>query len=965
MKRIVKKIAIALLSVLLFVLLSIPLFLYLFSDRVEAFAKESINNTLLGEFDYSGSKMTLLSTFPYLSLKVFDFALYDTPSFVGDTVIQGEELVVGVNPFALLYGHYSIERVTLKAPKVKLRLSSEGESNFNFIKPSQKEESEGGGSFGPVTIESLKIVEGLLSFYDEQSHLKVAMDGLDYSGSGKFKKGVLKLTSKVNSKGVTVGYGGVNYIEKKPVKGRFVTEVDTDQLLLKLVRNRLSVGGMRSLFVGELSLGKESYSMELLFKSKNSSLEDLLSLLPPQYEEWYNSTKIKGKANLSLELTGSSGNEEGFEPDLDFHLEVKGGSLRHNSSPITLEQLNSKLEVAVPKLDFDKVEVVLNNLSFITSDGGFYTNLGGKLKGLSPPSIEVEGSGSGDLSKIGESLGIEKYRVEGLLSFKVKGEGVVDLESGALPKGEFELFMSDGLLETPFVREPLQQIEIDLKGVSSEGDMQTLQLELERLQFNFAGAPFKGEATLSNFDSLNYQIRADGKLYLDSLAKLFAIENATVGGQISANFDIANQIGSGQLQLQQFFFKSDGWNYPFLIENSLLNFNEERAELRGTVVEYGDSRVELTGSLSNFVDYFLVNGTMEGRLSVNSKKLDLGQFQQLMDAPAAFVIDSTIVTGLTGAVDTDSVATAAVDVTSLAGNSKVTSVIQLPERVNFVMSSSIERLLYNEMEAKNFRGEVELSDQILAVRDVGVELAGAKFGLDALYKPVGLESAEVEVRAKADSFDIKRAYREVPLFKELFATAANMEGLVSIDYEVKSLLNGEMKPLLPSVVGGGTIKLEEVKVLGLKVLGAVSQATGRDSLNNPSLKGVTIKSSIANNIVSIERTRMRVFGFRPRFEGESSLDGRLNIRFRLGLPPLGIFGIPINITGTLDNPIVKLRRGKRGQILYDREGKDGELLEEEISEEMLEEFQELEEELHESEQEKFQEETEESVEKEL
>jgi AsmA protein len=57
---------------------------------------------------------------------------------------------------------------------------------------------------------------------------------------------------------------------------------------------------------------------------------------------------------------------------------------------------------------------------------------------------------------------------------------------------------------------------------------------------------------------------------------------------------------------------------------------------------------------------------------------------------------------------------------------------------------------------------------------------------------------------------------------------------------------------------------------------------------------------------------MRVFGFRPRFEGEASLDGRLNIRFRLGLPPLGIIGIPITITGTMDNPKINMRRSREG-----------------------------------------------------
>ena len=40
------------------------------------------------------------------------------------------------------------------------------------------------------------------------------------------------------------------------------------------------------------------------------------------------------------------------------------------------------------------------------------------------------------------------------------------------------------------------------------------------------------------------------------------------------------------------------------------------------------------------------------------------------------------------------------------------------------------------------------------------------------------------------------------------------------------------------------------------------------------------------------------------------LDGKLNIKMRLGLPPLGIIGIPLTVTGTKDNPKVKV--GKKG-----------------------------------------------------
>ena len=76
--------------------------------------------------------------------------------------------------------------------------------------------------------------------------------------------------------------------------------------------------------------------------------------------------------------------------------------------------------------------------------------------------------------------------------------------------------------------------------------------------------------------------------------------------------------------------------------------------------------------------------------------------------------------------------------------------------------------------------------------------------------------------------------------------------------------------------------------------------------------------------MTIERTRMKVSVFRLRMEGQTSFDGRLNLHFRVGLPPFGVIGIPLTITGTQDNPIVKVRRGNDKDTLAETEDKEEE-----------------------------------------
>jgi AsmA protein len=161
---------------------------------------------------------------------------------------------------------------------------------------------------------------------------------------------------------------------------------------------------------------------------------------------------------------------------------------------------------------------------------------------------------------------------------------------------------------------------------------------------------------------------------------------------------------------------------------------------------------------------------------------------------------------------------------------------------------------------------------------------------------------------KADSFNISRAYQEIPLFQELASSASKAKGTVSMQYAIGGRLDASMLPDYPTLRGGGWVRLEDVSVKGMKLFNEVGRITGRDSVTNPRLKGVLIKSSVANNRIKIERTKMRIRGFRPRIEGYVYFNGPLDLRMRLGLPPFGIIGIPLTIKGTSEKPKIKMKK---------------------------------------------------------
>jgi AsmA protein len=180
--------------------------------------------------------------------------------------------------------------------------------------------------------------------------------------------------------------------------------------------------------------------------------------------------------------------------------------------------------------------------------------------------------------------------------------------------------------------------------------------------------------------------------------------------------------------------------------------------------------------------------------------------------------------------------------------------------------------------------------------------------MQAKYNTVSPLRATFAYQLKATDFDVQRAYDEIKIFHDLVTAAEHASGIVSIDYSLNGKLNEKMNPIYPSLNGAGVLSVKNVKFKGWKLFNTVSSESGKTELKDPDLSKIEIKSSIKNNLITIEKMKFKTSGFRIRFEGQTSFDNKVNFKMRIGLPPLGIIGIPVRITGDANNPRIKMTK---------------------------------------------------------
>ena len=293
---------------------------------------------------------------------------------------------------------------------------------------------------------------------------------------------------------------------------------------------------------------------------------------------------------------------------------------------------------------------------------------------------------------------------------------------------------------------------------------------------------------------------------------------------------------------------------------------------------YGKSDIQLDGFVENAINYVLgKNETLKANFNLKSKNIDLNEF--------------AVYAGATSVADK---------------NQTPAGVILVPSNLDLTIKADADRVIYNDISLNNFQGGLNIRNGEIELDETGFELIGCQVSMKGKYSSKSPLRAQFEYKLQAKDFDVHRAYQEIKLFHDLASSAQHASGIISIDYTLYGKLNEQMAPIYPSLTGNGILSVKNVKFNGWKLFNTVSSQSGKSELKDPDLSKIDIKSSIKNNLITIERLKFKTGGMRIRFEGQTSFDNKVNFKMRIGLPPLGIIGIPIRITGSSDNPKIKM-----------------------------------------------------------
>jgi AsmA protein len=917
MKASYKNISLKILKITGIVIASILLLLFLipllFPGQVAAEVKKIANERLDTKMDFSKSRLSFFTHFPSLTVSLDDLSMTGSAPFRNDTLIKAEQVAFGINLKRLIFDNeVKINKLYVSKALINVMVNQKGEANYNIYisdpkdKNIKNEDKPDEGT--AIRLERIDLEDCHVKYNDRSAKILVDANGFNYVGKGNLSEDIFDLSTDADIDKLDFYYDRTGYVRRKKIHADLITRINTHALSFILQKNELQINKLPLKFTGLFTILRDGYKINIKAASENTTVKDLLSVMPPEYLTWLDETEISGRSDLLFTFKGNYNVAKKQKPNLAFNLKIDKGAINYQNAPVPLTDFNMDLNALLPELDPEKLIINLRTLKFKVGEKDYF-NAYLRSKGLSEMTVDASVKGALDLAVVDAAIGLNTIDLRGILKTDIKAKGLFSTSKKLFPKTIGGISLREGWLKTDSYPNPITDITFVANVLNKAGTFQDLIVAVAPASFVFEGNPMYVNATLSDFGDLAYNAKIKGELNVGRIYQVFSQKGLDVTGYAKADLSLKGRQSyattgqydkldnRGTLLLRNIKATSELFPKSFFIKQGNFRFQNEKMWFEKFYASYGKSDFDINGYLLNTINYFLEShGTLNGSFNMKSKLINVDEFMALEKGENT---DRNL-----------EVEYAKED------HPKMSGVVIIPKNLNVSLTANADKVEYNGLVLNKLSGKIGVAKGGFFLENTTFNIIDCILGINASYKDETPITAHFNAHFTAKDFSVQRAYKEIPMFHDMVTAAEKAQGIISVDYTVKGDLNGNMGPIYESLEGGGTINLRDVQVKGLKLFDGISSQTGQKGLNNPDMKGIEIKSTIDNNLIHIEPFTFSVASFRPTIKGTTSFDGLLDLRMRLGLPPGGLVGFPIVITGTHEDPKIKIF-SKTGQKIYD------------------------------------------------
>lgn len=465
--------------------------------------------------------------------------------------------------------------------------------------------------------------------------------------------------------------------------------------------------------------------------------------------------------------------------------------------------------------------------------------------------------------------GFEELKTSGNLALSGNIKGTYN--ESQMPLANLRLVVEDAMFQYPDLPKSVENVNIDV-AVFYDGVVEdNTKVDLNKFHVELAENPFDIAMHIRTpFSDPYIEGSVDGHIILNTLTDVLPLEDMSIDGEITADIDIAGNMSTienenyddfkatGQLQLKDFVFESADLPAAVKIIETTFNFTPQYLELKTFKSEIGESDFNLNGKIENYISYALSDGTLKGDFVFKSSKINVNEFM------------------------TEN--TEEVSEVEVSDTSSTMSIIEIPKNINFKLVSTLDHIIYDQMDITDLKGTFLVKDQKVMMNNLKMNLLDGYFGLEGEYNTQNMDAPSATMGLDIRDVEIESALNSFSMLEKMAPILKHCKGKVSINFDYTSLLDSTMSPDLNTMDGYGKIHSKSVQVVDSKTLDKLGDLLKMGDKFNNEFKDVNISFKINDGRINVEPFDLDVEDIKMTVGGSHGVDQTMDYNLALDVP---------------------------------------------------------------------------------
>jgi hypothetical protein len=886
------------LGVVAFILGALLLIPILFKDQIQEKIDQEISNTINAQVVLDPQKISLsvFRNFPNITISVDGFA--------GDTLFAAKTTRLVADIMSVISGDkIKIKAFLLDQPLILTKFTKDGKMSWDIAIPSdeatEEPESDEPSEFN-VGIEEWEIRNGRIVYIDESMPMFMEILDFNHKGSGDLNQEAFVMDTWTKASGTFVQYEGVKYLNNAVLEATAKMDINYDKMVFKFLDNEFKVNDFALGMDGEFAMPGDDMVFDITYKAKETSFKTLLSLVPAIYAKDFETIKTDGSLAFDGWVKGIM--NDSLMPGYALNLVVNNAMFQYPDLPTAVKNIAIDLHVENKDGKTENMFINLKNLHLEMGNNPVDAKI--VVEGLEPSKIDANIQATLNLEDITKFYPLDSMTLKGLFSIDVQANGIYSETS--MPKVNAAMSMKNGYVKTADVPEPIEDISFKTYVKNTDGSLAATIINLENFQMKFQNEPFYIKAFVENLDNPKYDVTLKGILDLGKLTKIFPLDDMTLDGRIAADvatkgvmsdIDAGNYLNtstSGSMDVTNLVYEAKDFPQGIKLSTAKFAFSPQKATINTMKGSVGKSDIDVDGYVTNYMGYMFgaADSTIRGKMNFRSNSFDVNEWM---------TEDET--TEASTAAEAD------------------TGLVLIPKNIDFVLTSSLKKVLYTNMVMEDMTGDIIIKDGIARMHQLAFNTLGGSIMTNGSYNTQDEKNPKFDMDLDIKELGIKDAYSTFNTVKSFAPVAQNIDGNFSTKVKMAGNLDNAMSPIMSTLYGAGSLNVASATLKNGKVLESISGITKMANILPLQLKDVLVQFEIIDGKVFVKPFDVNAGQTKMNIQGNQSIEGALDYLINMDVPA-GAVGTQINsainsITGNSASPSDRIKLNLKVLGTYD------------------------------------------------